>query len=133
MAEITKTYLIDAPLGAVWAALTDPAVIERWGGGPVTMAPELGFEFALWGGDVHGTVVELTPGRSMLQEWYGGEWLCPSMVRFTLTAERGGWTRLELEHTDVPDAEVDEFDDGWDEFYLGPLQELVEDEAAERQ
>ncbi len=32
--DIRKTYVIDAPADAVCAALTDPAVIERWGGGP---------------------------------------------------------------------------------------------------
>jgi uncharacterized protein YndB with AHSA1/START domain len=32
--DIRKTYVIDAPADAVRAALTDPAVIERWGGGP---------------------------------------------------------------------------------------------------
>jgi uncharacterized protein YndB with AHSA1/START domain len=128
--DIRKTYAIAAPPAAVWAALTDPAVIERWGGGPVTMSAEPGFAFEFWGGDIYGTVLEVDPDSSMLQEWYGGEWDAPSLANFTLTAEPDGGTRLELDHTGVPDDEAAEFDTGWDDFYLGPLKTLVEGEAA---
>jgi uncharacterized protein YndB with AHSA1/START domain len=128
--DIHKTYVIDAPVEAVWAALTDPAVIERWGGGPVVMAPKSGSAFSFWDSDIHGTVLEVDPPRSMLQEWYGGDWLEPSYARFALHPDPSGGTRLELDHTGVPDDEADDFDDGWDEYYLGPLKELLESETA---
>lgn len=124
--DIHKSYTIAAPTAAVWAALTDPDVIEEWGGGPAVMAPEPGFAFTLWGGDIHGTVVEVDPGRSMLQEWYGGDWDTPSLARFTLAATPDGATLLDLEHTDVPDDEATDFDAGWDDHYLGPMKELLE-------
>jgi uncharacterized protein YndB with AHSA1/START domain len=127
--DIHKTYVIDAPVAAVWEALTDPAVIERWGGGPVVMAAEPGFAFSFWDSDIHGTVLEVDPGRSMLQEWYGGDWAEPSHARFTLHPDPGGGTRLELDHTGVPDDEGADFDAGWDDYYLGPLKSLVESEA----
>ena len=125
--DIRKVYEIDAPADDVWAALTDPEVIVRWGGGPVVMSAEPGFAFSFWGGDIHGTVLEVDPPRSMTQEWYGGDWPAPSLAVFTLTALPDGGTRLELDHTGVPDDEGRDFDAGWDDYYLGPLKVLLED------
>lgn len=128
--DIHKAYLINAPADEVWAALTDPVVIDQWGGGPVKMSAEPGFGFEFWGGDIHGTVLEADPGRSMLQKWYGGDWAAPSFARFTLIPEPGGATRLDLVHTDVPDDDAAAFDAGWDDYYLGALKALVESKHA---
>lgn len=128
--DIRKTYVIEAPRDAVWAALTDPETIERWGGGPVVMAAAQGFEFGLWGGDIHGTVLEVDPGRSMLQEWFGGDWDSPSLARFTLTEQPDGSTLLQLENTSVPDDAGADIDSGWDEYYLGPIKTLLEEAAS---
>ena len=125
--DIRKDYTIDAPRDAVWAALTDPEVIERWGGGPAVMAAAPGFAFSMWGGDIHGKVVEVDPGRLMVQEWYGGAWPSPSIARFTLSDEPGGGTRVELLNTGVPDAEAADIDTGWDDYYMGPLANLLEE------
>ena len=127
--DIRKTYVIHAPAKAVWAALTDPKVIERWGAGPAEMSAEPDSTFSLWGGSIFGTVIEVDPGRSMLQEWYGGNWDAPSLARFTLFTEPGGGTLLEFENTGVPDDDAPEIDSGWDDYYLGPLKALVEREA----
>lgn len=124
--DIRKTYVIDSPPDDVWRALTDPETIDAWGGGPVVMAAEPGFEFSFWGGDIHGTVREVDPGRSMVQEWYGGDWPAPSLARFTLAANAEGGTLLTLDHTGVPDDEAADFDAGWDDYYVGPLKDLLE-------
>jgi uncharacterized protein YndB with AHSA1/START domain len=128
--DIHKSYVIDAPRDAVWAALTDPETIERWGGGPVVMAAVPGFAFQLWDGGIHGTVLEVDPPNSTVQEWYGGEWPAPSIARFTLTTLPNGKTWLELENTGVPDDEGADIDSGWDEYYLGPIKTLLENSAA---
>jgi len=126
--DISKSYVIAAPRDAVWAALTNPAIIERWGGGPAVMAAMPGFRFEFWGGDIHGTVRQVVPGKSLTQNWYGGAWPEPSLVRFTLTdAPDGTGTRLDLENTGVPDDEGGAINSGWDEYYLGPIKALLED------
>jgi uncharacterized protein YndB with AHSA1/START domain len=128
--DIRKSYVIDAPRDAVWAALTKPEVIDRWGGGPVVMKAEPGFVFSFWGGDIHGVVREVEPGVCMVQDWYGGDWLAPSVARFTLSDEPGGsGTLLEFENTGVPEADVASIDAGWDDYYFGPLRALLEESA----
>ena len=128
--DIRKAYVIDAPAAAVWTALTDPYVIERCGGGPADMAAEPDFAFSLLGGSIFGTVIEVDPLRSMVQEWYGGNWDAPSIARFTLSADPGGGTLLELENTGVPDEDAADIDAGWDDYYLGPIKALLEDRQA---
>jgi uncharacterized protein YndB with AHSA1/START domain len=128
--DIRKTYLIGAPRDAVWAALTDPETIEHWGGGPVEMAAVPGSEFSMWGGDIHGTVTEVDPERSMSQEWFSGDWASPSTIRFVLSDEAGGGTRVEIHHSGVPDEESADIDAGWDDYYFGPLARLLEEGAA---
>jgi uncharacterized protein YndB with AHSA1/START domain len=125
--DLTKSYFIGAPPAAVWRALTDPAVIDAWGGGPAEIRAEAGAAFTFWGGDIFGTVTAAEPPHRLVQEWWGDdvEWDEASEVTFDLTPEGSG-TRLALAHTNVPDDEADEFDAGWDDYYLGPLKELLE-------
>jgi activator of HSP90 ATPase len=123
--DITKSYLIEAPLDEVWQALVDPEVIETWSGSAAQMNAAPGSAFSLWEGDIFGTVVSAEPPTNLVEEWYGGDWAKPSIAAFSLTAERGG-TRLTLTHSGVPEDEVADFDAGWDDYYLGPLKELLE-------
>lgn len=124
--DIEKTYRIAAPRTQVWAALTEPVHIETWSGAPAVMSEMPGSEFVLWGGDVHGRILEVEPGHRLVQEWYGGDWDQPSVATFTLFDVDGGGTFLELAHTNVPDDEADDFETGWDDYYLGPMKRLLE-------
>jgi len=124
--DIEKTYRIAAPRALVWAALTDPVHIETWSGAPAIMVDQAGTEFVLWDGDVHGRNLEVEPGRRLVQEWYGGNWDEPSIATFTLWDVDGGGTFLELSHSNVPDDEAQDFDTGWDDYYLGPMKRLLE-------
>lgn len=124
---IKKVYKISAPIEQVWKALVDPKIIDEWGGGPAKMDGKIGTEFRLWDGDIHGKNIEVVEEKKLVQEWFGGDWQEPSKVTFTLESENNK-TILQLEHTDVPFDEVDDIDQGWDDYYLGPLKELLEKE-----
>lgn len=122
---IKKHYEYNASVGEVWKALVDPKVIEQWGGGPAVMDAQAGTEFSLWGGDVYGKNVEVIPEKRLVQDWYGGDWDKPSKATFEL-AEIDGKTILDFSQTDVPEDEVDDIDAGWDDYYFGPMQDLLE-------
>ena len=126
MKQITKTYLISAPLDKVWDALVNPATIEEWGGGPAVMNDQAGFEFSLWDGDIFGKNLEIMPMEELTQEWYGGEWKEPSTVSFKLK-ELDGQTELTLFQEKVPDEEAKDIDEGWDLYYLGAIKHLLEE------
>ena len=123
--DITKDYLIAAPVREVWLALTDPEVIEQWGGGPVEMSAQAGAPFSLWGGEIYGANLTVEPSSRLVQEWFGGDWEEPSIAEFVL-AEEGGQTHLTLLHTRVPDDVAADFDAAWDDYFLGPMKALLE-------
>lgn len=104
---IKKIYKIDAPIKKVWKALVDTEIIDKWGGGPSKMNAEIGTEFSLWNGDIHGKNVEIVSEKKLVQEWFAWDWAKPSIVTFVLKSECNK-TVLELEHVNVP---ADEFED----------------------
>jgi activator of HSP90 ATPase len=123
--QIEKTYLIDASPEKAWNALTNPLEIEGWGAGPAKMIAVEGTDFSLWGGDIYGRNVEVKEPNYLRQEWYSTGWAAPSTVEIWLT-EDSGQTKLRLSQNGVPAEEVDDIDNGWDEYYLGAMKEYLE-------
>jgi uncharacterized protein YndB with AHSA1/START domain len=125
MKTIKKTYKIQATIENVWKALIDPEIIDEWGGGPSEMSSEIGFQFKLWGGDIYGENIEVVPHKKLVQEWISGDWPKPSLVTFTLKSHDNE-TILDLEHVYIPDEDISDIDQGWDDYYLGPMKEMLE-------
>ncbi len=124
MKSLTQTYKIHAPAERVWQALVDPKMIDGWGGGPAKMSDKKG-RFSLWGGDVWGENLEADYQKRLVQHWFGGKWSQPSLVTFDLT-EKDGVTTVVLTHKDIPDEEFNGIEQGWKEYYMGPIKDLVE-------
>ena len=122
---IKKVYKISATIDKVWEALVDPAVIDEWGGGPSKMDSKVGTDFELWNGDIYGKNIEVVSKSKLVQEWFGGDWAKPSIVTFTLKNDNSN-TILELEQIDVPDDEFEDIDSGWDDYYIGPMKQMLE-------
>lgn len=125
MKTIKQSYNINALVQDVWQALVDPKIIEKWGGGPAKMDDKVGTKFSLWGGDIYGKNIKVTKNKELVQEWFGGKWDKPSKVAFTLK-ENGDKTEVVLLQKDIPDEEAGDIDEGWKQYYLGPLKELLE-------
>jgi uncharacterized protein YndB with AHSA1/START domain len=125
MKTIKQVYHINAPVEKVWQALTDPKIIDSWGGGPAKMSANAGTSFSLWGGDIHGKNLEVIGNKKLVQEWFSGNWKKASKVTFTLKEENKG-TTLDLLHVDVPDDEEADIAEGWEIYYLGEIKKLIE-------
>lgn len=119
------TYTVQSDIEHVWRALIDPHEIEGWGAGPAEMDEREGTNFKLWGGDIHGTNIEVIPEEKLVQDWFGGEWPQPSKVTITLNQE-GHDCHVELLHENIPDEDFEDIKQGWDEYYFGPLKDYVE-------
>ena len=126
--SIKKEYTIRSTIEDVWNALVDPTVIDRWGGGPSKMNDTAGSDFELWNGDIYGKNLEIVKGKKIVQEWFGGDWPKPSIVTFTLK-NKDSKVILELEQTDVPDEELEDIDQGWDDFYIIPMKKMLESKS----
>jgi len=90
------------------------------------MSTKEGSEFSLWGGDIYGTNTKVVENKLLEQDWFSGhKWQRPSKVSFGLS-QKDGVTEIKLVQTDIPDDEADDIDQGWKDYYLGPLKELLE-------
>ncbi len=125
MKSLQKDYLIKAPITKVWSALIDPELIDDWGAGQAKMSDQVGFEFELWDGDIRGKILEVVPNKKLVEEWMAGDWDEPSIVTFVLSEQKDE-TKLHLEHTNIPEIEFVGVDEGWDNYFLIPLKEYVE-------
>lgn len=124
MKELIKEYEINATPQQVFQALTDPKIIENWSGSSATMSSKAGSKFSLWDGSIYGVNKEVTPTR-IVQDWQEENWEKPSSVTFHISP-KGRKTILELRHEGIPEKSFKSISSGWDEYYLGPLKELLE-------
>lgn len=122
---IKQNYVIAAPAARVWAALTDPKLIEKWSGAPALMSEKSGASFKLWDGDVWGSNTQVIKHEVLGQDWFGNDWATPSKVLIKLIPNDNE-TVIELTHTEVPVDEEQNFANGWNDYYFGPIKDLLE-------
>jgi activator of HSP90 ATPase len=123
--KLKQEYEIAAPLSSVWKALTDTKVINKWGGGPAKMKPEVGFKFSFWGGDITGSNTKVISMKQLNQDWMAGKWDEFSKVVFKLS-NKAGVTTVVLTQTGIPFKEFKDIADGWDRYYFGEIKKLLE-------
>src|SRR3989344_8716776 len=105
MKTIRQTYEINAPVEKVWDALTNPKIIDKWGGGPSKMSGKEGEKFEFWGGDIYGRNIKVIKNKELIQEWFSGDWKEPSIVTFRLE-QKGNRTIVQIIHENIPDKEA---------------------------
>jgi uncharacterized protein YndB with AHSA1/START domain len=100
--DIVRQAEYDAPVAAVWTALTDADHLAAWLM-PNDFLPVVGHRFTLrtrpapmFDGIVHAEVLELDPPRRMVWSWVGGP--VETTVTFELAPLGPDRTRLELRH-----------------------------------
>jgi len=123
MKTIRQHYFINATPEEVFQAITNPFTIELWSGYPARMDEKEGTEFSIFDGDIAGKNIRITQNEQLIQEWYFGERPEQSIVTIDLKAHQMG-TKINLEHTNVPDEEYDEFLEGWNNYYWGAIREF---------
>lgn len=125
MKDYKKYYLVNATPEEIYMALTNPVTIQLWTGEPAEMSTEPGSEFSLWEGSISGKNLEFEPNKKIVQQWYFGEQEEPSIVTIKLHPDKHG-TSLELRHTNIPDADYDDIVNGWNDVYIGSIQEFFD-------
>ncbi len=127
---IEKTVTINADVEKVWAALTDPEAIGSWmEDDAVKVSLKKGGKYVLFAGSTTGKFVEIEKPKILEYTWRMGDWSKDSpdtYVRWELEPA-GKKTRVHLIHRGFVDKEMrDSHDDGWDEYFLGPMKSWLE-------
>ena len=126
MKDFKKYYHLSATAEEIYIALTNPFTIELWTGEPAEMSTEPGSEFSMWDGSIVGKNLEFEENKKLVQQWYFDGSPEASIVTIKLHPDKQG-TSVELKHTNIPDADYDEFADGWDHSYFAALAEFFDD------
>lgn len=131
MPVIKQTYEINASPEEVFDALVNPEIIQIWSRDEAKMSAETGGTFMLWSGQMFGTNLEVIKNKKLVQEWCYDQWDEPSKVTFTLKA-KGKKTIIDLLHEDVPEKSLKSIEEGWNDYYLGAIKEMFEDEQIKK-
>ncbi len=123
MKTIRQHHFIKATPEEVFTAITNPFTIELWSGYPAQMEAREGTEFSIFEGDIAGRNIKISENKELVQEWYFGDRQEQSIVTISLKQHQSG-TKVSLEHTNVPDEEAEEFEEGWNVTYWGAIKEF---------
>jgi uncharacterized protein YndB with AHSA1/START domain len=125
---LRQTVTFPAPPNEVYAALMTSRGHAAFTGAPAKISPRVGGKFSAWGGYIHGTNLELVPGKKIVQTWRPSEDGWPedyfSKVTFVLTPVAGG-TRLSFTHSGVVAEHAGHLSSGWKESYWDPLERYL--------
>lgn len=123
-ADIHMEIIINSTPQRVYGVLLDSDQFSAFtNGAPAEIDPAEGGRFSCFGGQILGRTVELKPGERIVQAWRAKSWPegLYSIVRFELT-ERGGATVLAMDHSGVPESELEHLTSGWTKMYWDPLK-----------
>ncbi|HEC43014.1 MAG TPA: ATPase [Bacteroides sp.] len=125
MKDLKKTIHIKVPREEVYNAITNPLTIELWSGYQTVMDNRPDTEFSMFDGDITGRIKTLESPSLLEQIWDFGDQEAESHVRIELFEEKGK-TRIELNHSNIPDDAFENIEIGWKEYYLGALKTYLE-------
>ena len=124
--KIKQTVIIPhAAPKQVYDAYTDPKKHTEFTGSKASGKPVVGGKFSAWDGYIFGKYLSLDEGNCVVQEWTTTDWeegYPASKLELTFKAVPEG-TEITLNQTGVPKAQVEEFEQGWLDFYWKPLKE----------
>lgn len=125
MKELRRYYRIKGTPEEIYAALINPFTISLWTGAEAKMKEEPGSEFSLYDGDIEGINISFEQNHKIIQEWYFGDQEEKSIVTITLRPDRH-FTKIELQHSNIPDEAYEDMAHGWDAYYFGGLKDFFE-------
>lgn len=126
MKELQRKYIIKSEVENVYAAFTNPFMIELWSGYPAIMSETPESEFSLFEGDITGKNIEFVKNKLIKQQWDFGDEPVNSIVTLDMEAS-GNKTVIFLKQTEIPDEAFENIAYGWDEYYINAIKQLLED------
>ena len=122
---IRQEITLNAAPDEVFAALTQSARFSEVTGQPAEIDAADGGAFSRFGDQVTGRIIEMVPGRRLVEAWRVAPW--PegkySVVSFDVSPHASG-TRLVLEQDGYPEDNRDHLESGWRKMYLQPLADF---------
>jgi activator of HSP90 ATPase len=121
----TLTVVIPAKPSEVYRAWLSTEGHTAMTGSPAKVDGKVGGKFSAWDGYIFGRTLELTPDERILQAWRTTEFPegAPDSRVEILFEETAGGTKITLAHSKMPEEQVDDYRQGWEDFYFKPMRE----------
>ena len=115
--------ILPASPRVVYEAWLDSKAHGLFTGSAAEIDPHVNGAFTAWDGYISGKTLELEPYRRILQSWRTDEFPAgaPDSLLELLFEEEGPGTRLTLRHTQIPDGQADQYEQGWRDYYFDPM------------
>ncbi len=116
------------------AWLNGPEHSAMTGGKATVASTEIGGAFTAWDGYIDGVHVALEPGRRIVQAWRSDDFPAdaPESRLEVLLEPAPGGTRITIRHEELPEGQGPAVLEGWDEWYLAPMEKYFAREARRR-
>jgi uncharacterized protein YndB with AHSA1/START domain len=120
--EIATT--LPAKVEKVYRAWLDAGEHAAFIGGAAEISPVEGGEYDIWDGYITGRTLRLDPPHRILQSWRTNEFPegSPDSLLEVRLEPDGTGTRLTLVHSEIPDGQGPQYEEGWKEHYFTPMQ-----------
>ena len=123
--SIRQTVVLPGTPQQVYDALMTTGGHTGFTGARARISSKVRGAFMAWDGYIHGTNLQLIPGKKIVQTWRPTDRTWPkryfSKVRFELKKVSRG-TRLRFTHSGVPVEHVAHLTQGWKDSYWKPLR-----------
>ncbi|MFN8412579.1 MAG: SRPBCC domain-containing protein [Anaerolineales bacterium] len=123
--EFTLSATFSAKAETIYQAWLSTQGHTLMTGSPAKVDGRVDGAFTAWDGYIWGTFVELEENKKIIQAWRTGEFpedAEDSHVEIFLEEEKGK-TILTLIHSAMPEDQVDDYKQGWEDFYFKPMRE----------
>ena len=124
---IAQTVTLPGKPAAVFAALIKEKKHSAFTGVPAKIDGRVGGAFTCYDGYIKGVTVDLVPNKLLVQAWRSRDWPKGhySLVVFSLSASRGGKTKLRFTHLGVPAGDFKAKSEGWRSHYWDRLKRYL--------
>ncbi len=94
------------------------------GGSKAEVDASIGGKYSTWDGYIFGVTLGLEPFKRIRQTWRTTDFPAgaPDSQLEVLLEETKEGTKLTLIHTQLPEDQVDEYRQGWENFYFKPMK-----------
>ena len=93
-------------------------------GAPPTSDPTIGGTYTAWDGYIEGEHVSFQPPGLIVQTWWTShfpEGAPKSRLEIRITPDGDG-SRVTFVHTEIPEGQGKNYEEGWESFYLTPMR-----------
>lgn len=111
----------------VYSLLVDSKLHSQLTGQQAMISKKVGGTFSIRGGRVSGIIVDLEPGKRLVQAWRSKEFPVGifSMAAFQLSRTKDGGTELVLTHRGVPKDLIPAVEREWRNLYWEKIRALT--------